>query len=1094
MIDIKNIGGSILFSVLPDESAVFHEELMTSDYVQLSWDSDVYKVIPAGTYIEYDGEKYKLLDNYTPSQQDECTYQYTPQFQSRIMNWGKQITPIYTYAEDGITVKGREMDWEFTGSPADAMYIVKQAIKNETGEDWTIQLADALPATITISSQSSSIFSMLNTISGECGTEWWADKKTNTLYLSKCIFGDAVTLEVGDNVQVPTVTNDSEGYFTRFYAFGSTRNITQDYEGGGATNHIVNKRLTLNPTKYPNGYKDIKEGLKREEVFVKVLFFDDIYPSSKLTISDVRARLKYRLDNNGNKIKIGGTDEEPIYEQYAIWYFQIEGFDFNPSTDVIEGLNLSVSFQSGQLAQREFELTYHEKATTVNDAADVTAFNIKQGDYEINIDESTGVIIPGTSYIIPKEGDSIILFNIVMPEEYVASAQDELEKELDKAMLSYIEDNNTYQMSSDPTRFYENETDIQMGQAVTFVNGSKSLSTRVQMVEKRLDLNCYQTIKVGNKIIKGNTQQLKDEVSSVNQNLDVIKAFNELSSSLSQAYANAQREMIEGFAAIKELWKLETDEYGNKYAYTKYDIFGKGGITAYTAGKAQVPSIYEGIPFDNKTIWLNPKTGLVEVIGGIGEEFDSSKMWSLLGASTDEQINKSHLTTALSSYATTSQLNTKWTQDNTKISHWDEAYNLRHSHSNKSVLDGITSGKVSNWDDAYSWGNHASAGYAKQTSLDAVSSKLNDFLEGSDTDSIINKWKELESFLSGMTESDNLADILSTKADKSFVTSELTKYVTLTTSQTISGAKTFTSLLTTAAIKAKGDINTPNVRTSDSVYINGIRLYKSPEGNLILDGNLLVTGGITQYSTDSGDYPDIEDIVNNSVTNAVNNKYEIWKMLDESYTTGTLPANLNGSAIDKYDSSWTGSFFGFQAKSSNSGLFFNVSNGGSPFLSFRIAVDGNRWLTEWRRFSYTDSYNNLSEVNNVYSTGEFFNGSDARNKNILDTINCISLDNIVSLPIIKFRWNNRAFKDDGRTRYGTIAQEVQKILPELVYDRDNSLYMDYAVAGTIFSISVAKSLKGTKSEVERLKERVRILEEMLNIKQNGYEEVNTLVN
>lgn len=618
MIDIKNIDGSVLFSVLPDENAVFHEELMSSDYVKLSWDSDVYQVIPAGAYIEYDGEKYKLLDNYTPSQQDECTYQYTPQFQSRVMNWDKQITPVYTYAEDGTTVKSREMDWEFTGSPADAMYIVKQAIKNETGEEWNIQLADALPATITISSQSSSIFATLNTIANECDTEWWADKKTNTLYLSKCIFGDAVTLEVGDNVQVPTVTNDSEGYFTRFYAFGSTRNITQNYEGGGATNHIVNKRLTLNPTKYPNGYKDIKSGLKKEEVFVKVLYFDDIYPSSKLTISDVRARLKYRLDNNGQKIRIGGTDSEPIYEQYAIWYFQIEGFTFDPSTDVIEWLNLSASFESGQLAGRDFELTYHKTASTVNDAADVTAFNIKAGDYEIVIDESSGTIIPGTSYIIPQDGDSLVLFNIVMPDEYVTSAQDELEKALDKAMLSYTEDNNSYQMASDPTRFYESGTDIQMGQAVTFVNGSKSLSTRVQMIEKRLDLSCYQTIKVGNKIIKGNTQQLKDEVANVNQNIDVIKAFNELSKTLSQAYANAQREMIEGFASIKNLWTLETDEHGNKYAYTEYDIFGKGGITAYTSGKAQVPSIFDGIPFDNVTIWKNPETGLVEVIGGTG--------------------------------------------------------------------------------------------------------------------------------------------------------------------------------------------------------------------------------------------------------------------------------------------------------------------------------------------------------------------------------------------------------------------------------------------------------------------------------------------
>lgn len=661
MIDIKNIDGSVLFSVLPDDSAVFHEELMASDYVKLSWDSDVYQVIPAGAYIEYEGERYKLLENYTPTQQDECTYQYTPQFQSRVMNWDKQITPVYTYEEDGTTVKSREMDWEFTGSPADAMYIVKQAIKNETGEDWTIQLAESLPATITISSQSASIFATLNTIANECDTEWWADKKTNTLYLSKCIFGDAVKLEVGDNVQVPTITNDSEGYFTRFYAFGSTRNITQDYDSGQATNSIVNKRLTLNPTKYPNGYKDIKDGLKPDEVFVKVLYFDEIYPSSKLTISDVRARLKYRLDNNGQKIRIGGTDSEPIYEQYAIWYFQIEGFTFNPSTDVIEGLNLSASFESGQLAGRDFELTYHEKASNVNDAADVTAFNIKAGDYEIVIDESSGTIIPGTSYIIPQDGDSLVLFNIVMPDEYVTSAQDELEKALDKAMLSYTEDNNSYQMPSDPTRFYENNTDIQMGQAVTFVNGGKTLSTRAQMVEKRLDLLCYQTIKIGNKIIKGNTQQLKDEVASVNQNLDVIKAFNELSSSLSQAYANAQREMIEGFASIKNLWTLETDEQGNKYAYTQYDIFGKGGITAYTSGKPQVPSIFDGLPLDNVTIWKNPSTGLIEVIGGTGGggNFDSSKMWELLSASTTEQINKSHLTTALSGYATESWVTSK---------------------------------------------------------------------------------------------------------------------------------------------------------------------------------------------------------------------------------------------------------------------------------------------------------------------------------------------------------------------------------------------------------------------------------------------------
>ena len=53
------------------------------------------------------------------------------------------------------------------------------------------------------------------------------------------------------------------------------------------------------------------------------------------------------------------------------------------------------------------------------------------------------------------------------------------------------------------------------------------------------------------------------------------------------------------------------------------------------------------------------------------------------------------------------------------------------------------------------------------SSLSSVSTKLNNFLEGSDTDTIINKWKELEAFLAGYTQTQTLADLLSIKADKS---------------------------------------------------------------------------------------------------------------------------------------------------------------------------------------------------------------------------------------------------------------------------------------------------------------------------------------
>ena len=838
MVEIKDISGKVLFSVLPNEQSKSVEELMNSDYIQLSWMSDKGTPIPLSAYIECNGEKYTLHEPYTPIRQDECTYQYAPRFQSRIMNWSKQITPIYTYEEDGRTVKSRDMDWDFTGSPADAMYIIKQAIKNETGEDWTVQLSDSLPATITISSQSSSIFSILNSIASECKTEWWADKKTNTLYLSKCIFGESITLEVGNNVQVPSVATDNEGYYTRFYAFGSTRNIVQGPTQSGA---VVNNRLTLDPVKYPNGYKDIREGLKQNEIFVKVLYFDEIYPSSKLTISDVRARLRYRLDNAGQKIQIGGTEEEPVYEQYAIWYFQIADFSFNADM-IIEGKKLSVSFGSGQLASRDFELAYHEKTETVSDANDVTPFEVKAGDYEIIIDETSGQIIPGVAYIIPQNGDSVILYNIQMPAEYTASAQAELEKELDKAMAYYTEDNNSYQIQSDPTWFYTNKTDISMGQAVTFINGTKSLSTRVLMVEKRLDLPCYQTIKVGNKVIKGNTQQLKDEVASANQNIDVIQAFNELSASLSQAYANAQREMIEGFAAIKNLWTLETDENGEKYAYTKYNVLTQGGVTQYSAGNSKVPSVFDGLPLDNQTIWKNPESGLIEVIGGTGTSFDENAMWSALSGSSDNQINKSHLTTALDGYATQN-----WVIEN----------------------------------------------YATKSELSAVSNKLNDFLEGSDADTIINKWKELEAFLSGMAETDNLAEILETKADKKYVDST---FVTLATKQTITGEKTFSSVLNTAAIKASGAITAPSLAVSDWVTIAGIKLRKLEDGALMLEGNLALTGGLTTYASDGVSFPSIYDGL------PIDNDTIYWQEVDGSRVLKAREGS--GSSFDK-SAMWT---------------------------------------------------------------------------------------------------------------------------------------------------------------------------------------------
>lgn len=749
-IDIYGISGDVICSVLITKDAVSHEELMTSDYIQLSWNDDKTIVLPAGAYIIYQDEKYSLIEPYLPLRENEAEYKYTPQFHSRIMIWDKIPVPLYTYESDGLTIKSREMDWDFTGSPADAMYMVKQAIKNETGEDWTIQLSESLPATITISSQSTSIFSNLNNIAEECETEWWTDKKTNTLYLSECKYGTPLKLIVGENVSVPSVSESKDGYYTRFYAFGSTRNITQEYDSGQATNHIANKRLGLDPTKYPGGFKDIKghfengvftSDLMPGEIFIKTLFFDKIFPSSKLTISDVRARLKYRLDNNGNKIKIGGTDDEPVYEQYAIWYFQIENFNFDKES-IIDGKNLSVSFESGQLAGRDFELKYYDKPEKKNDEADVTTFEIKTGDYEIIIDESTGNIIPGLSYIIPQNGDQIILFNIIMPSEYVSSAQNELEKELDKAISDASKDNNSYEVESYPENFYEHSYDTHLGQEVNFYNGDNILNSRILMVEKHLDFQYEQTIRIGNEHIKGNTQELKEEVANVNQNIDIIKAFNELSTSLSNAYANAQREMIEGFAAIKNIWEFDNDESHwstdnngdkRKTIKSKYNVWSSGYISALGTNTSEDSS-------------------------GTGS-FDLLQDW-------DKYVDSTAKSMALSAYLGKDLLDRI-----TSLEKGPKGHKITISGSGNVVVNVEESSDGDTL--TFTKGNIDLSGYATKTELEAVSKKtdsvtqrVDEFLGGSDTDGIINKWKELEAFLDGQQQGTTLSSLLNKKVDK----------------------------------------------------------------------------------------------------------------------------------------------------------------------------------------------------------------------------------------------------------------------------------------------------------------------------------------
>ena len=600
-IDIYSPAGSVIASPLITKEAEVRESLMADDYAELSWADIVGDTLPAGAYIVLDGERYTLLDPHTPEQRSEAEWRYSPRFSSRVAAWAKKPLFLYTHGSDGVITR-REPDFNFTGSVAEFAALVAKAILHETGEEWNVEVAEDLAGYKTLSFAASDIAGGLGSVAEAFETEWLADKSTNTLRIGRAMLpvagnAEPVLLEVGTNIGVPAVSTNKEGYYNRYYIYGSTRNITQDYEGSNV-NNLVNKRLTLDPAKYPGGYID-RRADDAEPVFPMILTFDDVYPRSNLVIKEARPRLMYTIaDGTTDRLQIGtDADGKPVYDQYAVWYVQLEAVNADgtrsdyrlPNTDThskdnpdgvfIAGKNLSAHFDSGSLKGREFELRYHPKAETLTNSDGVT-FAVRPGDFEIVYTKDNNFVIPSMTGIVPGEGDKVVLYNLRMPSEYTAGAYAELEEAAFRAISEREADSNNYEFDSDPVAFSASPAvlmKLRLGQTVTYRNGSYSHTTRIIAITRKLDIPCEQTVTIGNKIVKGSRQTLREDVTNANRDISLMASFNALTQATINNYNHAQRAMLEGFERISKMWQL--DEEGR--IYTPYAAYSLKDVAAF---------------------------------------------------------------------------------------------------------------------------------------------------------------------------------------------------------------------------------------------------------------------------------------------------------------------------------------------------------------------------------------------------------------------------------------------------------------------------------------------------------------------------------
>lgn len=464
MIKIFDINDKLLMQAEVTSAAKREQEMSKSDYISLSFSAAEKVILPIGAYINYTYKidkvrevtrKFLLLESYEPTQSDECSWKYTPQFQHPKMILSK--TPFFIYTRNSQNVEVKQNVWSFVGTTSALSEKIKDFLNKDLmfGEcGWKVIFSNVTANTVNVSFSDNDFISALTAITNAIGDncEWHIDYDDEIIYIGKVLIGATpVVLEVGKNVGVPSINNSKEGYYNAFSIFGGTRNITQvnskgenvssgdirlQLDEGNGTILIDGKERSYSIDKYST--LDLRADKTKEPLFTKVLDFSQIYPSLNTYVYNVRGRVKYVLDDNNKKIPISYNADGSVkeYKTFTVWYMKlaypatekVEGktiinttvddgvthywYDFEVTDDLlINGKNIGCSFEpnfntgalSTPLAGRGsngeyvgFELIYHKEASSSHTSDDVSDsnFSVLAGDYEIIYQEDNEVIIP----------------------------------------------------------------------------------------------------------------------------------------------------------------------------------------------------------------------------------------------------------------------------------------------------------------------------------------------------------------------------------------------------------------------------------------------------------------------------------------------------------------------------------------------------------------------------------------------------------------------------------------------------------------------------------------------------------------------------
>lgn len=378
--------GEVLLDIPVDDDSYRYRAIAQAKKVELRYSLVDHVELPTGAYIEYQGERYTLWYPSDFKKEGTRVFDYTVTF-----GGNEEILKKYKYKL--LSDKPYKLKFVMTATPGMFMELLVDNL-NLYDSGWTVGTVSEAPEKL-LSFNHEKCWAVLGRLAEEFDTEFEIVGKTINLRKVEYYKDAPLKLSYGKgNGFLPGVGRANQGDnlpVEILYVQGGERNI--DYSVYGSQTLLLPKSQEL--SYQGRRYKTDKDGMYVTRADRPLSSYNedsydasDIYPSRVGTVSETDT--EPGKDTDGNDVT------------FYNFYDSSVPANLNFEDCLIAGQTMTVIFQTGRLAGREFDVKY------VHDGRK----------FEIVSSEQDGMTLPNAS-LYPEVGDKYAVFNISLPAAYV---------------------------------------------------------------------------------------------------------------------------------------------------------------------------------------------------------------------------------------------------------------------------------------------------------------------------------------------------------------------------------------------------------------------------------------------------------------------------------------------------------------------------------------------------------------------------------------------------------------------------------------------------------------------------------------------------